>query len=389
MVSEFDREEAAFRDAFARHAEDAGTTGFGTPRRHWRAPLLVAAVVLLIVGAAVGAVSTRDDKPDSSPADGTGLEHAQWIGIRNIEVKAPADWAPKYEPALPECIRGNTNDPAQPSLMKQGYVVIGVPERFINAIGCVRTRDVGDPDAAFGDLPFPLWRPYVKVVPARPDLAEGNEEYRDGAWEFRGWRLTRKTVDDVQVSVLSVPGDDALGPEVMSSARRVSWNSLGCPVDSAVLDHPDVDARPLPAPSDVTGVVVCDYERNQWGHGLAGSRELAGNAASALVTAIQDAPPVPSAGRGTTCRHRTDRALTLLFRGSGGQVATSAFVYVDSCAENGVVVPGLGTRQLTRSDCSPLFAEPPIGLFIPRTSAVRRACSSQPGDDQYAVPEPF
>lgn len=393
-MSELDREEAAFRQTFARHAEDVEPVTLREPRqpgRHWRAPLMVAAVVLLLVGVGVSIAGSRTDNADPAPAGDAELANARWIGIRNIEVKAPVGWPALYEPTRPDCMSGRTNDPAEPGFAKRGYVVIGVPDRIINAIGCFRKRGPDDPDEAFGELPFPLWRPYVKVVPALPDVANSDTEYSDGSWEFRGWRLTRRTYGDVQVSVLSVPGDDNLGPAVLDSARRVTVNDLGCPATSPVLDHPDLDSRLLPSPAEVTEVVICDYSRDRSEQGpglLAGSRSLVAEAARDLTRAIQEASPSGSTGRGT-CRHRTERGLVLQFNSRGGTAPASAYVYVDSCSENGIVAPGLGTRRLTRDDCAPLFDAPPIGLFLYSTITVGDACSTQAEDDQYVVPDPF
>lgn len=378
------------------------TASFRRPARRRRAFLLVAAVALLLVGTAVGIARTPGEKPggmassgqhtdaqtgplSTPPSGSTRLQHAQWIGLLDIEVKAPAGWAPLYEPTHPECINVSHHRVGRAAAAR-GYLVIGVPYRIIESIYCIRKHRAGDPDASFGQLPFPLWRPYVKVVPASPALAESSVENRDTTREYRGWRLTRKTYGDVQVSVLSAPGDDGLGAAVLGSARRVATNHLGCAVDSSVLDDPDVDAAPLPSPADVAGVVICDYVRGRRGRVLTGSRVLTVSAARRLVTAIQEAPPVPRP-RPEPCLRATDRALTLLFLEAGRRPAASAYVSLDSCAENGIVVPGRGTLQLTRGDCAPLFSEPPIGLFIFSTGA--DACRTTPDDDNDLVPDEF
>lgn len=364
-MTEFDREEAAFRTALALHADDGEQAPFRARHRHWRAPLLIAVTVLAVVGAAVGIAGTKGHKTEPSPSNGTGLENAQWIGIRNIEVQAPADWAPKYENPRPECVRIETDAPVDPALAKSGYVVIGNHSLPANLVGCLRTPTSGGPGAAFGELPFQLWRPYVKVVEARPDLTE--PQYRDVTLEYHGWRLTRKTFDDVQVSVLSAPGDDGLGASVLATVRRVEVNALGCPAtDSSVLNRSvDVDGVPLPGPAGITAVTVCEYvEYLRDGSGLRGSRRITGEAAKDLVTAIHDAPDGAGPDRPGTCldENPAQRALLLRFLGPDGSAITDARVYFDSCVGNSIVEPG-GRHQLTAGDCAPLFTEAPIGFF--------------------------
>ncbi|MFL6172444.1 MAG: hypothetical protein ACJ716_06090 [Marmoricola sp.] len=373
-MTDFEREEAAFRGAFARHTEEDDVVSFHPPRRDRRAPLLVAALVLAVVGTAVAVAGSRGHEPDAPPADGATLKDAQWIGIRNIEVKAPVGWEPKYEPGRPDCIQKSTDDPAVPGFVKQGYVVIGDPGFMVTLQGCLRPKGTDDPDPGFGELPFPLWRPYVKVVNIGGDP--------DGTWEFRGWRLTRKTFGDVQVSVLSAPGDDGLGAAVLASVRRVTVNHLGCAVDSPVLDRPALDGSPLPRAGAVSGVVICEYRRYPQGPGLGGSRTLSADAAKALVRAVHDAPDGFGPDRPSNCLHSPpDRALALRFLGLDGKAVSEAYAYFDSCVGNGIVTPS-GTHRLTRGDCAPLFADAPIALPSAQES-VSNACYDRDGSDDF------
>jgi hypothetical protein len=365
-MTDFDREEAAFRTALAEHAEDVEPTPFRTRHVHWRAPLLIAVTVLAVVGAANGIAGTKGHKTDQPPMAGAGLDNAQWIGIRNIEVQAPGGWKPVYEPGRPDCIRVANDAPVDPALASQGQLVIGDPGMAVTAQACFRKPTSEDPDRRFGQLPFPLWHPYVKLERARPDMAEQQPMYRDGTVEFHGWRLTRKTFDGVQVSVLSAPGDDGLGAAVLATVRRVEVNALGCPTEASVLNRAvDLDGTPLPTADAISAVTVCDYVQYfQDGSGLRGSRRITGQAAKDLVTAIHDAPEGVGPQTPDTCldENPARRALLLRFLGPDGAAITEARVYFDSCVGNTILEPG-GQHQLTAADCKPLFTDPPIGMF--------------------------
>ncbi len=165
--------------------------------------------------------------------------------------------------------------------------------------------------------------PYVEFDEPRPDLTVGgqNPERRDADASYRGWHLTRTTTHGIQLTVLSAPGDGVLAHEVLGSLRTVRTTRLGCPTGSTVLDRaPEPPAGgPLPAPSDIAAVTICDYLRGVQSAGLSGSRRIEGSGARALVRAVDDAP----AGSGpnspqTTCSQPPllDRALVLRFYGA-------------------------------------------------------------------------
>jgi hypothetical protein len=61
-----------------------------------------------------------------------------------------------------------------------------------------------------------------------------------------------------------------------------------------------------------------------------------------------------------------DSAIALRFFESADDATTplaEAYVYYDSCFGNGIF-DSAGARQLTRANCRPLFARPPIRLWI-------------------------
>jgi hypothetical protein len=240
----------------------------------------------------------------------------------------------------------------------------------VPAIGCFREREPGDPDPAFGQLPFELWQPFVGLRTAHPDLAADAPERRDGTWPYRGWTLTRYTVDDVQVTVLADPGTSSLGREVEASTRQVGATTwVGCDVGSPAqsVEFAAPEGPPVPDPDEVAAVAICEYSRVEGAAGLEASRRLTGKPAQDLTRGILDAPE----GGGPDNPHQCaddmygERAIALRFFGADDETENAigeAFVYFDWCFGNGVV-DASGMRRLTRENCAPLFATPPIALW--------------------------
>lgn len=129
-------------------------------------------------------------------------------------------------------------------------------------------------------------------------------------------------------------------------------------------------AGPIPG-GDWRGVVaLCQYSRGTMGPaGLVGSRQLTGTDARALVGAINDAPVGGGPDRPQNCTHdhQGDSAVLLRFLPPDGTPEESAAVpeahlYYDWCFGNGIV-NGEATRELTRANCRPVFAEPPVTIW--------------------------
>jgi hypothetical protein len=293
----------------------------------------------------------------------------RWVSLRGVEVQAPAHWAISYEAVRPDCIDPDSprNDPWASDVPDAPYVAVGTPNRGVPMIGCLRQRESGDPGVAFGELPFSLWQPFVRLEQARPDLEDPSR--MDGHWQYRGWQLTRDTIDGVQVTVLAPPDTPALGGDVMRSAREVETTSLGCestsPVQAEQFAQPSGAA--VPAPKSVEAIAVCEYSRTPGSVGLEGSRRITGSAARDLVEAIRDAPQSGGPDQPHNCVRDMygDRAIALRFFGNREQTTAAlaeAYVYYDWCFGNGIV-DAQGKRKLTRASCAPLFAEAPISLW--------------------------
>lgn len=346
----------------------------------WR-HMVASAMCVALVGC--GTSSRPQADPDDSDAPAEAGAGWQWVSYRDLEVRAPAAWRFNYEAGRPDCI----NDPKDPKdpwardVPRAPYVTLGTPSRPVPAIGCFRKPPPGSPDPSFGAVPFVLWQPHVKLDEARTNPA--GPEYEDGHWQHRGWQLTRKTIDNVQITVLASPADASLESKVLGSVHHVKTTALGCetrsPVQAARFIKPD--SAPIPSAQDAAAVAVCEYDRTPDHAGLEGSRRITGSAARSLVAAIHGAPTGGGPDQPRSCGSDVygDHAIALRFFGSAAETKTplaEAYVYYDSCIGNGIV-DAQQRRRLTRADCVPLFDTPPIG-FWGGTARLFDACSKSP-----------
>lgn len=195
----------------------------------------VTALSILAMGTA-GCSSPTGSEQDKSTVPTMVYDESQWqwVGLHALEVRAPAGWGFQREVGRPDCV-----DPEKPgdmwgaSVPTSPYVTSTAAQRAVPMIGCVPPRP-GNPDPAFGDLPFSLWQPHVRLDAVGTEVSgqTGTLEHADGEWTFEGWHLARRTFDDVQVSVLSAPGSPDLSGQVFASARSVEVNTDGCATTS-------------------------------------------------------------------------------------------------------------------------------------------------------------
>jgi hypothetical protein len=347
----------------------AAARAYAAARRRRR--IAIGATTAAVVTALVVpfALADRGGKQAESPTTGQEDPAWRWVSYRDVEVKAPAAWNFDYEALRPDCIDRRTprHDPWAKDVPRAPYVMVGVPNRPVPLIGCLHDPAPGDPDPAFGDLPFTLWQPFVKLDEARPDL--DYPDRNDGQWQYRDWRLTRATIDQVQITVLASPEDPSLGGSVLDSVRRVETTSLGCepgsPVQAQRFAKPS--GSPVPAADQVASVAVCEYSRRQGHAGLEGSRRISGEAARQLVEAINTAPSGGGPDDPGNCLHHRygDSAIALRFFATSEKTDSplaEAYVYYDRCFGNGII-DAHGKRHLTKANCAPLFAAPPISLW--------------------------
>jgi len=346
----------------------AGARAYAATRRRRRIAIGAAAAAVVTALAIPFALVDRGGDAVEPPTTGSDDPGWRWVSYRSVEVQAPSAWEFDYEAIRPDCIfRGQPDGPWTKDVPRAPYVTVGVPNRGIPLVGCLRDPQPGDPDPAFGQLPFALWQPFVKLDGARPDL--DYPDRKDGQWQYRDWRLTRATVDGVQITVLASPGDPSVGSRVLDSVRKVEITSLGCETDSPAQAEQFVtpSGAPIPAAEDVGAVAVCEYSRMPGHAGLEGSRQISGEAARELVEAINTAAFGGGPDQPKHCVDDMygDRAIALRFFATREQTSAplaEAYVYYDWCFGNGIVGAD-GKRRLTEANCAPLFAKPPITIW--------------------------
>lgn len=338
-------------------------------RRAARGPCVAVFISLFLI-ASCGSGGPNSETPSEvgTPAAGGENREWRWVSLRGVEVQVPAAWDFNYEAVRPDCIDPkNPRDPWAKDVPDAPYVAVGTPNRGVPLIGCLHKRRSGDPGRAFGELPFSLWQPFVKLEQARPDLDDPGRV--DGHWRYRDWQLTTDTIDRVQVTVLAPPELPRLGPRVLRSARQVETTSLGCestsPVQGEQFAQPS--GAPLPAVKNVEAIAVCEYSRMPGSAGLEGSRRITGQEARDLVEAVRGAPRAGGPNRPQNCVRDMygDRAIALRLFGGREETTTplaEAYVYYDWCFGNGIF-DSEGVRKLTRANCAPLFAEAPVSLW--------------------------
>jgi len=346
----------------------AGARAYAAARRRRRIAIGAATAAVVTALVVPFALADRGGEPAESPTTIPEDPAWRWVSYRDVEVKAPAAWNFDYEALRPDCIiPGELGGPWTKDVPSAPYVMVGASNRPVPLIGCFGGPEPGDPDPAFGDLPFALWQPFVKLDEARPDL--DHPDRKDGQWQYRDWRLTRTTVARVQITVLASPEDPSLGRSVLDSVRNVEITSLGCepgsPVRSERFAQPS--GSPLPASEEVASVAICEYSRRQGHAGLEGSRRISGEAARDLVEAINAAPSGGGPDDPGNCvdYNYGDSAIALRFFATPEQTSTplaEAYVYYDWCFGNGIL-DAHGKRHLTKANCAPLFAAPPISLW--------------------------
>jgi hypothetical protein len=303
----------------------------------------------------------------------------QWVGLHALEVRAPAGWGFQREIGRPDCV-----DPEKPGDMwgagvpTSPYVTVTAAQRAVPLIGCVSPRP-GSPNPAFGDLPFSLWQPHVRLDAVGTEVSgqTGTLEHADGEWTFEGWHLARRTFDDVQVSVLSAPGSPDLSGQVFASARSVEVNANGCATTSPFGDgFPIPEGGDVPAPPEVRAVAVCEYVRIPGSAGLQGSWVMTGQEARDLAEAAKDAPEGGGPDKPADCSPDMwgDSAVVLRFFGGDDSFLTDAYVYTDWCFGNGIATSA-GVRTLTEAACRPVFSRPEV-VWWGGKKAVGRLCSN-------------
>ncbi|OIJ23646.1 hypothetical protein [Nocardioides luteus] len=418
-MSDFEREERAFRAALARaadgfeprelaipgDAEESGPAAVSvkTETAEEKAPvrrrstwiLAAAAAVLAVVGlggivanlqpsgnsdestAASDASSAEDSAgdapealagPEDSVPEGTYSKRGRtdlpapadgnrWAVRYDIAFQVPQEWADATAPALPECIAepGDQWD----TVPRTPYVA-NITNQPVPTIACNETKDRDFPPV-FGKVPFSLWQPYVLI-----QKPEKGDTYETGSWEHEGWLLTRVRIEDAYATILTGPGDDKVNYEIKGSLRTTPKDPYGCETASPLATGDQVRPKTKPATSPLEGdapesIAICEYEPSS--ASLTGSREITGADASGLVEAIRDAPARSGPNTPQNCaagQPVTAYVILRIFREGG--VPGDVYVNYENCDDHGFF-DGITVHELTSAACKPVFAEEPVTIY--------------------------
>ena len=423
-MSDFEREERAFRAALAREADgfeprelvipesseqgeaaepsneadvahEAETEEMPVRRRStWI--LAAAAAVVAVVGlggAMVANLQSSDSGEDSTVAsDGSGAEARSGDAPKALNesaeapegtyadegrsgLPAPASgkrWAVRYDVAAQ--VPQNWVDAASPAMpeciakpgdqwdtVPRTPYVATVTNRPKASIACKNTEDREFPKE-FGKVPFSLWQPNLEVEKSAD--AKGKET---GSWEHEGWLLTRVQVENgYVVSILTGPGDEQLNHEIKGSLRTVAKDPYGCETASPLAEGDPVRPKSEPASSPLEGdapesVAICQYEPSS--ASITGSREVTGAGAAGLVGAINSAPgrSGPNTPQNCMAGQPVDSYVILRIFRDGGEPG-DVYVSYENCDDHGFY-DGIAVRELTPMACRPVFAEEPVTIY--------------------------
>ena len=364
-----DRAAAAFRAAFAQHAEDLGFALDQpviprTPRgRRFAVGLAAAAVLTVTAGslavlkpweartttAATPAVTTSYPAPDAGH---------KWVSQLGVAVQVPDSWADGLPPSTAWCA-GGTNV-AQPRLPMVAY---GWWMRPIPAIACGNDHPTntgyyliflphGD------DTTVPWGTRYVRTI-GGVDVVVVNNAGKDGVAD---------------------PATDKTAQAILDTARQVANDSNGCASSSPVSDQGfqrPTDAFDVTRLTSVDSITLCQYgvpgPKAATIPMLLAGRTLTGADAASLLTAIKNAP-VGSSDTPQTCDANafTGTAVVVEFR-VGDQVHR-AYLRSEWCIHNGFD-DGTHVRKLAKSYCSPIYTRPLV-TYTASSKEAADACLS-------------
>lgn len=417
-MSDFEREERAFRAALARAADgfeprelaipgvaEASAPADASETTEERAPvrrkapwiLAAAATVLAVVGlggvvanlqtggsggdSTVASDASGDEDgagdapktlaeqegaaPEGNYDDGAGrtdlpapAEGNRWAVRYNIAFQVPEEWADATAPALPECIAepGDQWD----TVPRTPYVA-NITNQPVPKIACNETSDRDFPPQ-FGKVPFALWQPYVLVE--KP--GEGSPSLQTGSWEHEGWLLTRIFIEDAYATILTGPGDDDVNNQIKGSLRTTPKDPYGCETASPLAEGDPVRPKTEPSTSPLEGddpesIAVCRYEPSS--ASLTGSREITDTDAAGLVNAIRSAPRRSGPNTPQNCapgQPVTAYVILRIFR--DGDAPKDVYVNYENCADHGFY-DGITVHELTAAACRPVFAEAPVTIY--------------------------
>ncbi|TQL70017.1 hypothetical protein FB381_3941 [Nocardioides albertanoniae] len=423
-MSDFDREERAFRAALTREADGFEPRELAVPdssdredqaeptpadtietdekpaRRRATLILAAAAAVVTVVGLGGALASLRSGSDEGSTvADGAASAEARdgsapkalsesaeppqgtyadkehpglpapdagkrWAVRFDVAAQVPQEWADAASPALPECIEkpGDQWD----TVPRTPYVA-NVTNRPVPRIACDNTEDRDFP-ADFGKVPFSLWQPYLVV-----EKATKATDKKAGSWEHEGWLLTRVIEGDYIVSILTGPGDDKVNQEIQGSLTTVAKDPYGCDTASPLAGGDPVRPKTEPKSSPLTGgapesIAICQYEPSS--ASLTGSRQTKGADAAGLVDAISAAPGRSGPNTPKNCLAGQPIASYVILRVFRDGEPGDVYVSYENCDDHGFY-DGTTVHELTPAACRPVFAAEPVTIYSAQGDVAR------------------
>ncbi|NGN96015.1 hypothetical protein G5C66_25165 [Nocardioides sp. KC13] len=289
---------------------------------------------------------------------GAPAEGKRWAVRYDIAFQVPEEWADATAAALPECIAepGDQWD----TVPRTPYVA-NITNQPVPAIACNETRDRDFP-AEFGKVPFALWQPYVLIE--KP--GEGVPAPETGSWEHEGWLLTRVQVEDAYATILTGPGDDDVNDDIKASLQTTPKDPYGCDTASPLAQGDPVRPKTKPTSSPLEGdapdsIAICEYEPSS--ASLTGSREITGDDASGLVEAIRDAPARSGPNSPQNCAEGQPVTSYVILRiARDGREPGEVYVNYENCTDHGFY-DGITVHALTPAACRPVFAEEPVTIY--------------------------
>ena len=424
-MSDFEREERAFRAALARAADDFEPRELAIPRAsdargsadlsdeieqpeksaqtEDKAPvrrrttwiLAAAAAVLAVVGLggivanlqpsgnsdestaasdASGAEDSAGDAPKALAEPEDSVPEGTYTDGSRSDLPAPADgkrWAVRYDIAfqVPQEWADATAPALPECIAEPGDQWDTVPRTPYVAnitnqpVPTIACNETKDRDfpPQFGKVPFSLWQPYVLI-----QKPEKGDTFETGSWEHEGWLLTRVRIEDAYATILTGPGDDKVNYEIKGSLQTTPEDPYGCETASPLAAGDPIRPKTSPATSPLEGdapesIAICEYEPSS--ASLTGSREITGTDASGLVAAIRDAPA--RSGPNTPQNCATGQPVTayvILRIFREGSEPGDVYVNYENCADHGFF-DGITVHELTSAACKPVFAAEPVTIY--------------------------
>lgn len=366
-----DRAEAAFRTALAGAAahfdsaslDPAAVAARSRPRSWWRTGLVAAAVLVLVGASAYGVARLGDGSTsERQTADGPIVGALpdpdsgwRYVSYRDVVVQVPESWGYADAPGPDWC--AFDEEPGKPPFPTEPYVATPEAGRFFFGIGCPDTDTSAPGSHDFESVPRKYWAPHLTLDSNRnPDLPPGVLNADLG----QSWTLTESHLGRVRISLLTDADTTPLVDRILASARQVESDHNGCEATSPAQAEPFV--RPDPA-FDVSSlesvgtISVCLYERIGTNRpGLTGSRQLTGSAADQELAAIQAAPAGGGPDHPNNCVDDEFGDSAVVLRLHDGDATYDMHVYYETCFGNGFD-DGTTLRELTRDACRPLWGD--------------------------------